>query len=581
MQVSQLEGTVQSLKSELVSWRSGISVSESEWFKFDSVSTSSSSLAIPADLETAPNSKNLADPILADEREEFLRRENDLVDSLAEKESELKSHIMIVESLTKELAFIKKRDAESLLENKALTASVNEYKLLLEKSVFDNEETLISLDTIKEAKIELEAELESLKTQLQELATNNQHAVSKETEHLKKKQSKMAKMMSEFKNTDSMDEKEQLMRSSFAKLSHLEDNSPPPPTDPELISAQHYELIEAKASLAKLQETIDSLTEVSGRDQAKVKLLEARKQEVEEELSELRLEYEQLLQTTIEEEEQHATGDVSLVIEDLKQKLELQYSAKRHAQEQENEHMKLLLAKKDEELLALQGQVTSMKSKANELSLSEQMHSFTSKGESSGLDNLRQTMGQQLAEFDTMKKKLMRDLQNRCEKVVELELSLEETKDQYNSILRNSNTTQQQQKMSFLERNLEQLSNVQKRLVEQNSSLKKQSAVDERKLANRNERIIKLEALLAETQSKMEQQALKFEAQMVDLREKVPKDNNTQWGSWMQSSRIAKPLRGGVAAAVEPDVNDSPRSSLSLSGNNSKRSSWYVSLLKK
>jgi len=80
------------------------------------------------------------------------------------------------------------------------------------------------------------------------------------------------------------------------------------------------------------------------------------------------------------------------------------------------------------------------------------------------LEKIKQTMGQQLADFDTMKKKLMKDLQNRCEKVVELELSLDETREQYNTILRSSNNKSQQQKMTFLERNLEQLTNVQKQV---------------------------------------------------------------------------------------------------------------------
>jgi kinesin family protein 5 len=40
----------------------------------------------------------------------------------------------------------------------------------------------------------------------------------------------------------------------------------------------------------------------------------------------------------------------------------------------------------------------------------------------------------------------------------------------------------QQQKMAFLERNLEQLTGLQKQLVEQNSSLKKEFSVAERKV---------------------------------------------------------------------------------------------------
>jgi kinesin family protein 5 len=38
------------------------------------------------------------------------------------------------------------------------------------------------------------------------------------------------------------------------------------------------------------------------------------------------------------------------------------------------------------------------------------------------------TKAQQLADFEAIKKKLMKDLQARCEQVVELELSLDEAK---------------------------------------------------------------------------------------------------------------------------------------------------------
>ena len=113
------------------------------------------------------------------------------------------------------------------------------------------------------------------------------------------------------------------------------------------------------------------------------------------------------------------------------------------------------------------------------------------------------TIQQQIAEFDVMKKSLMRDLQNRCERVVELEISLDETREQYNNVLRSSNNRAQQKKMAFLERNLEQLTQVQRQLVEQNGALKKEVAIAERKLIARNERISSLESLLQDSQEKL------------------------------------------------------------------------------
>jgi len=57
--------------------------------------------------------------------------------------------------------------------------------------------------------------------------------------------------------------------------------------------------------------------------------------------------------------------------------------------------------------------------------------------------------------------------------------------------------------MAFLERNLEQLTVVQRQLVEQNGSLKKEVAIAERKLIARNERIQSLENLLQDSQEKL------------------------------------------------------------------------------
>lgn len=81
------------------------------------------------------------------------------------------------------------------------------------------------------------------------------------------------------------------------------------------------------------------------------------------------------------------------------------------------------------------------------------------------LERMRKSMAKELADFETMKKVLMRDLQTRCEKVVELEMSLDETREQYQNVLRASNNKAQQKKMAFLERNLEQLTNVQKQVI--------------------------------------------------------------------------------------------------------------------
>ncbi|TEB35913.1 hypothetical protein FA13DRAFT_1205128 [Coprinellus micaceus] len=182
----------------------------------------------------------------------------------------------------------------------------------------------------------------------------------------------------------------------------------------------------------------------------------------------------------------------------------------------------------------------------------------------------------------------MRDLQNRCEKVVELEIQLDEIKEQYNNVIRNSNSKAQQKKMAFLERNLEQLTLVQKQLVDQNSALKKEAGIAERKLLARNERIQNLEALLQDADRRLSVQNQKFEAQLQAVKERLDQARASKAATTSTLSfagRIAKPLRGGGGSGVGTSPPAVPSGVMSSANplarlqneeaGQSKRASWF------
>lgn len=52
--------------------------------------------------------------------------------------------------------------------------------------------------------------------------------------------------------------------------------------------------------------------------------------------------------------------------------------------------------------------------------------------------NTRNKTAMKLAEFDSLKTSLLRDLQNRCEKVIDLEMLLDEAREQYEQLLKKS-----------------------------------------------------------------------------------------------------------------------------------------------
>ncbi|KAF1941315.1 hypothetical protein EJ02DRAFT_348025 [Clathrospora elynae] len=141
----------------------------------------------------------------------------------------------------------------------------------------------------------------------------------------------------------------------------------------------------------------------------------------------------------------------------------------------------------------------------------------------------------------------------------------------------------------FLERNLEQLTVVQRQLVEQNSSLKKEVAIAERKLIARNERIQSLESLLQDSQEKLTAANHRFESQLTAVKERLEaaKAGSTRGlgsphaGASFAGgvgSRIAKPLRGGgpvQEGAVLPIIGNLQKQDGDGEAGKAKRTSWF------
>lgn len=136
LQKAQLSNTnyqkhIAALEAELAIWRSGGLVEEADWVTLSKPSSvpakkaPTSPASIPSsrsmtpinpaieslrDLESRPQTPTVV-ALEKDEREEFLRRENELSDSLAEKESALTTAEKLVKDLKEELVFLKEQEA--------------------------------------------------------------------------------------------------------------------------------------------------------------------------------------------------------------------------------------------------------------------------------------------------------------------------------------------------------------------------------------------------------------------------------------------------------------------------------------
>ncbi|KAF8590607.1 kinesin heavy chain [Ramaria rubella] len=600
---------IAALEAELSVWRSGGRVEPGEYAVADktgpSISTpkrspvpSTPSTArsltpsIPAveslrgDLDSRPPTPTVVG-LEKDEREDFLKRENELSDQLAEKESSLVAQQKLVQEIREELTFVKDSEVSLSKENKAMSSQLNELRLQLERLDYDNKEGGITIDILKEQNQDLANELEELKKTIEGLKSIQKDMSAEDKE--KKKAEKMAMMMAQFDTQGAFSEKEELLRATLAKLDTIDSDATVSLLTAEDIITLRRQLTEGQQQIRDLMDKLLVTQETSEHH-------ERRRAELQQRLSALESEYEELLEKTIHDEEA-SNVDVAESMADYKSKLEAQFAAKRESHAHEVQDLKQQVELKSNEVRSLNSNINELKNLNEEL---KRAFAVTSAGIEGGknlaesakdLERTRKAITVQLAEFDGVKKNLMRDLQNRCEKVVELEIQLDEIKEQYNNVIRNSNSKAQQKKMAFLERNLEQLTLVQKQLVDQNSSLKKEAGIAERKLLARNERIQNLEALLQDADRRLATQNQKFEAQLQAVRERLDQARSMRpvAGGGLSFGRIAKPLRGG-GGAVPAGAPTSPgfasgTSAASPLGRvqseegsaSAKRASWFFS----
>lgn len=438
-QVTTFESYIQSLEGEVVTWRKGEQVPKDRWTPAlkDMTKAPTHSAVRPdtpsrlrsgQDAPSTPRPESRMEleragtpsiPMDKDEKEEFLKRENELQDQLAEKESSLSKAEEALAAARNELQDLRDTHTTVNRSNEKLQSETEQLRMQVEKIEFETKEAAITMDSLKEANGELTAELDDVKHQLLDakMTAKESSALLDEKERLKKE--RMAQMMAGFDLGD------------------------------EMSSTNEMHVRETVRHVDGLLETADAGEAVAP--------------------GELHVLKERLLETQSLMRQSEMSGSNGHPAEDG---------------EAARSDFSNSSSKQQEENARLRSEVETLRKQAP-----------------NGTNGA--TLSKQLADFDTIKKSLMRDLQNRCERVVELEISLDSTREQYNSILRSSNSKQQQKKLAFLERNLEQLTLVQRQLVEQNAQLKKEVAIAERKLVARGERIRGLEGLVAESQEKL------------------------------------------------------------------------------
>jgi kinesin family protein 5 len=333
-------------------------------------------------------------PLEKDEKDEFLKRENELQDQVAEKESQLTKTVDQLNTTKDELQYYKDRDSKTNKDNERITSELNEMKMQVEKIQFESKEAQISMDALKEANSELTTELDDVKQQLLDAKMNAKETSAAMDEKKRKKAEAMAQMMAGFDlGGEVFSDNERSIRRIIEQLDQLHDmSSAGEAIAPDAIQELREKLVETQGIVRQAELSLTARNDEDGVHSKRREALEAR-------CSDLQSSYEQLLEQNLSEVDK----------EELKTRLADAYAARQEGNVELVEDLKQDLARRVEDNSKLKDEVEGLQQRIKSGAIAS--------GVANGING--KTVQQQIAEFDNMKKSLMRDLQNRCERVSE------------------------------------------------------------------------------------------------------------------------------------------------------------------
>jgi kinesin family protein 5 len=413
-QVTTFETYIGALEGEVSLWRSGDSVPKDKWtpaLENGTITTKRPSSApraqTPSRLDATRNSETPSRPdsrmdmdragtpsipLDKDEKDEFLRRENELQDQVAEKESQLAKAEDQLKTAKDELQYYKERDSRANKDNERMTTELNEMKMQVEKIHFEGKEAQITMDGLKEANAELTTELDEIKQQLLDAKMNAKETSAAMDEKKRKKAEAMAQMMAGFDlGGEVFSDNERSIRNIIEELDQLyEVSSSGELVAPDALQKLRERMVETQGIVRQAELSLTARNEEDNVHDKRREALEARN-------ATLQQSYEELLEGKLSEAD----------IEEVKSKLAEAYAARQDGNIELVEDLKLDLAKRAEENQKFKLEIESLQQRIKSGAIAS--------GVANGING--KTVQQQIAEFDNMKKSLMRDLQNRCERV--------------------------------------------------------------------------------------------------------------------------------------------------------------------
>ncbi|KAF2070629.1 hypothetical protein CYY_008053 [Polysphondylium violaceum] len=498
-----------------------------------------------------------------EEKKDLMEQLESQSEQIADKDQELETYSHNTNSLKEQADKFSSLSQQSSSENSLLSAQLTDLKLLLEKSKYESTEQTLVIEGLHSENSSLKSEMNVLLEKIDSLKSTS--------------------------NSNNNNKRNSLEIESGAALSPTSR----PIEDPSVSVSKHAEEWNEKAEQLKLLQrtpskpkssvlsttttnsplttfnlSLGNNNDGSNDNNSTNEIVLAENVEMKKKLLELQQEFEQFKvdkekekqEKELEYQQELLAKTTAAVAKDNDGELPSEMIL-------QAEQLRRLLSETSEQKISLE----DFKSENSKLKYRiENIEEETRLRMEEELNLLREQTNQKLSEFGVLKESLFRDLENRCQKVIDLELALDEYQDRITTLterLKRANKINNPNgggannssgggndsgETALVQLKLDEVTSIKHQLVMENNKYKNESQRSAKQLALRNEHILLLENTLKESQDRLYKLALNHEAVTLEYnRLKSELDGKKSslggggGGQMLNGARIVKPLRGG------------------------------------
>ncbi|KAN0009274.1 hypothetical protein ACTFIU_006553 [Dictyostelium citrinum] len=523
-----------------------------------------------------------------EEKKEILEQLEQQQEQIQDKDQEIEGLNSMIESSNN----INSLYQNSTNENSVLNVQLSELKLALEKSRFEATEQSLTIEGLNEENQSIKAQLQMLQDRI---AQSGDSLIASLVPSTPKSSAEMDPLATASKHADEWNEKAEqlklLQRTPSKAVGSSKSNTA---TSSPIISLNISESDNIGSGATNNSNTTTTTSTTTNAEQQHVEelpqspsaneqLLESENQKLQKRIQEIELEFE-----TYKIAKENLTMQKDLEIEQL---LESQRISSSFVVDPRNlddelpaemmlqaEQIRKLITENSEQKVhfeATKNENTKLKNRI------EMIEEETRQRMEEELNVLREQTNQKLSEFGSLKESLIRDLENRCQKVIDLELVLDELQDRIvtlNERLKRANKPGGvDQEAAFVQSKLDEITAVKHQLVIENNKHKTEVERLKKLLSHRGEHILILEKTMAINQESLFKLALNHNALTIEhdrAKNELERLNNllVQGGIDSQNTggaRVARVIRGGGGNNQSKKVNPSSSSSAAASSSSS------------